>query len=47
VLGTGDALTGLYLYAVVATLLAIVVLTLLARAASRIGGDAMITREAD
>ncbi len=46
-LGLGDDLAGLYTYAVVATALAVVVLALLARAAARIGGEAVITREAD
>lgn len=47
VFGTGDSLAGLYTYAILATMLAVVVLSLLARAASRIGGEAIITREAD
>lgn len=46
-LGLGDDLVGLYTYAIAATVLAIVILALLARAAARIGGDALITREAD
>ncbi len=46
-LGTDDSLAGLYAYAVLATVLAIVVLTLLGRAAARIGGDVVISREAD
>ena len=47
VFGTDDSLSGLYAYAVIATVLAIVVLLVLARAASRIGGEAAITREAE
>ena len=47
VFGTGDALAGLYTYAVLATAVAILVLVLLGRAAARIGGEAIITREAD
>ncbi len=47
VLGEADDLTGLYIYAIAATLLAVVVLLLLARAASRVGGEAAITREAE
>jgi hypothetical protein len=47
VLGPSDSLAGLFLYAVIATLVAIVVLAALARAAARVGGDAVITREAD
>ena len=46
-LGLGDSLAGLYTYAVLATALAIVVLVALGRAASRIGGQATITRQAD
>jgi uncharacterized membrane protein YjjP (DUF1212 family) len=47
IFGTDDSLTGLYTYAVLATVLAIVILTLLARIAARVGGDAVITREAE
>jgi hypothetical protein len=47
VFGTGDSLAGLYTYAVLATALAVLVLVLLGRAAARLGGDAVITREAD
>ena len=46
-LGESDDLVGLYMYAVLATVLAVVVLILLARAASRVGGEAVITREAE
>ena len=46
-LGADDSLMGLFTYAVLATVLAIVVVALLARAASRVGGEAVITREAD
>ncbi|MEO0062065.1 MAG: hypothetical protein RLZZ08_625 [Pseudomonadota bacterium] len=46
-LGMGDSLAGLYSYAIVATVLAIVVLTLLGRFASRIGGQAAFEREAE
>ena len=46
-LGEADSVIGLLIYAMTATALAIVVLTLLARVASRIGGGAVITREAD
>jgi len=46
-LGLGDSLAGLYAYAVVATALAVVILLWLARLAGRIGGDVVITREAD
>lgn len=46
-LGLGDSLAGLYTYAIVATVVAIVVLVWLGKLASRIGGDAHITREAE
>ncbi len=47
ILGLGDSLAGLYLYAVLATALAVAVLVVLGKAAARIGGDVVITREAD
>ena len=47
VLQTGDSVTGLVTYAILATAIAIIVLLLLARAASRIGGEAVVTREAE
>lgn len=46
-LGMGDDLAGLYSYAIVATVLAIVVLTILGRMAAKIGGDAAFVREAE
>lgn len=46
-LGTSDSLSGLYVYAISATVLAIVVLSVLASIASRLGGEALITREVD
>ena len=46
-LGEGDNLTGLYIYAVVATLIAVVLVLVLASAAARIGGEAAISREVD
>jgi amino acid transporter len=46
-LGMGDDLAGLYSYAIVATVLAIVVLTMLGRMAAKIGGDAAFVREAE
>jgi hypothetical protein len=45
-LGLSDDLTGLYAYAILATVLAIVVLVWLGKIAARVGGDAAITREA-
>ena len=45
--GLGDSLAGLYSYAIIATVLAVGVLALLAKVATRLGGEAKITREAD
>ena len=47
VLGEGDSLAGLFIYAILATLIAVVVLLVLGRAAARVGGDAAISREAE
>ena len=47
VFGTGDSLAGLYTYAILATVLAIVVLVMLGRLAARIGGTSLIEREAE
>jgi len=46
-LNLGDNLIGLYTYAIVATVIAILVLVYLGKLASRIGGDAVIEREAE
>ena len=46
-LGMGDNLAGLYSYAIVATLLAIIVLAVLGKLAAKIGGDAAFEREAE
>lgn len=46
-LGMGDSLAGLYNYAIVATVLAVTVLTILGRISSRIGAEAVIQREAE
>jgi len=46
-LGLGDSLAGLYTYAIIATVLAVVVLVWLGKIAARIGGDAAFTREAE
>ena len=46
-LGEEDSLAGLYTYAILATLLAVVVLIVLARAAARVGGEAAVSREAE
>ena len=47
VLGEDDSLVGLFTYAILATLLAVVVLLVLGRAAARVGGEAAINREAE
>ncbi|HLM54901.1 MAG TPA: DUF5654 family protein [Pyrinomonadaceae bacterium] len=47
VFGKDEGLVGLYVYAVIATVIAIVVLLILARAASRVGGEAVVNREAE
>ena len=47
VLGADDSLAGLYIYAILAILVAVIVLLALARVAARIGGEAIITREAE
>lgn len=47
VLGEDDSLAGLFIYAIIATLIAVVVLLILARAAARVGGEAAISREAE
>jgi hypothetical protein len=46
-LGLGDDLAGLYTYAILATVIAIVVLSWLGKIAGRIGGDAAFEREAE
>lgn len=47
ILGEDDSLAGLFTYAILATLIAVVVLLVLARTAARVGGDAAISREAE
>lgn len=46
-MGLGDSLAGLYAYAILATIVAILVLVWLGKLASRVGGEAHITREAE
>ena len=46
-LQTGDSITGFLTYAILATVIAVLVVMLLARAASRVGGAAAIAREAE
>ena len=47
VLGRDDSLVGLYTYAILATVIAVVVVLGLARVAARVGGAAAIAREVD
>ncbi len=46
-LGLGESLAGLYAYAILATLVAVLVLMYLGKLASKIGGDAAFEREAE
>jgi hypothetical protein len=46
-LGEDDSLVGLYTYAILATLVAVVVLLVLARASANVGGEAAVSREAE
>ena len=46
-LGEDDSLAGLYTYAILATLIAVFVLIALAKSAARIGGEAVVSREAE
>ena len=45
--GAEPNLAGLYTYAILATVIAVIVVMLLGRAAARIGGEAAIAREAE
>lgn len=47
VLGEDDSLAGLFTYAILATIFAIVVLLILAKASAKVGGEATISREAE
>ena len=47
ILGEDDSLAGMYTYAILATVLAIVVLLVLARTSAKLGGEAAINREAE
>lgn len=47
VLGEDDSIAGLFTYAILATVVAVVVLLLLAKTAARVGGEAAISREAE
>jgi hypothetical protein len=46
-LGLGDSLAGLYTYATLATVLAILVLVWLGKIAAQVGGEAAFVREAE
>lgn len=46
-LNLGDDLTGLYTYAVLATVVAVLVLVWLGKLAGRVGGEAAFEREAE
>lgn len=46
-LGLGESLAGLYTYAILATVLAVLVLVWLGRIAGRVGGEAAFQREAE
>ena len=46
-LGGNDTLTSKYIYAIFATIIAVVVVLVLTRIAAKVGGEAVITREAD
>ena len=47
ILGTDDSLAGLYTYAILATIIAIVVLVALGRAVARVGGEAVSSHAAE
>ena len=47
ILGEDDSVAGLFTYAVLATILAVVVLLVLAKTAAKIGGEAAIDRETE
>ncbi len=46
-LNLGEDLTGLFTYAIIATLVAVIVLIWLGKIASRLGGEAAFQREAE
>lgn len=46
-LNLGESLAGLFTYAVIATVIAVIVLVLLGKAAARLGGEAAFEREAE
>jgi hypothetical protein len=46
-LGEDDSLAGLFTYAILATIIGVVVLLVLAKASAKVGGEAAISREAE
>jgi hypothetical protein len=46
-LGLGDDLAGLYTYAILATAIAVIVLSILGRISGKLGGEATFEREAE
>jgi hypothetical protein len=46
-LGLGDSLAGLYTYAILATVIAVLVLIWLGKIAARVGGEVAFQREAE
>jgi len=46
-LGTDESVSGLFTYAIIATVVAVFVLIMLAKTAAKIGGEAAISREAE
>jgi hypothetical protein len=46
-LGNNESLSSKYIYAIIATSIAVIVVLLLARIAAKVGGEAAINREAD
>ncbi len=47
IFGEDDSLAGMYVYAVTATIIAVIVVLFLTKLASKVGGEAVVTREAD
>jgi hypothetical protein len=47
VLGEDESLSAKYTYAIIATLIGVIVILVLARIAAKVGGEAAITREAE
>lgn len=47
ILGEDDSVPGLFTYAILATIIAVVVLLMLAKTSAKIGGEAAIDREAE